>query len=68
MNQPVLPELPGTKPRTMACGTSMRGEGLGLVKALCPSVGECQGREAGVSGLVKGGGGIGQGFLKENNI
>jgi hypothetical protein len=52
MNQPVLPELPGTKPRTMACGTSMRGEALGLVKALCPSVGECQGREAGVGGMV----------------
>jgi hypothetical protein len=30
----------------------MRGEALGLVKALCPSVGECQDRETGVIGLV----------------
>ena len=30
----------------------MRGEALGLVKARCPSVGECQDREAGVGGLV----------------
>jgi hypothetical protein len=33
----------------------MKGEALGLVKALCPSVGECQGREAGVGGLVSKG-------------
>jgi hypothetical protein len=33
----------------------MRGEALGPVKALCPSVGECQGQEAGVSGLVSRG-------------
>jgi hypothetical protein len=30
----------------------MRGEALGLVKAQCPSVWECQDREAGVDGLV----------------
>jgi hypothetical protein len=30
----------------------MRGETLGPVKARCPSVGECQDREAGVGGLV----------------
>jgi hypothetical protein len=30
----------------------MRGEVLGLMKARCPSVGECQDREAGVDGLV----------------
>ena len=29
----------------------MRGEAFGPVKALCPSVGECQGQEAGVGGL-----------------
>ena len=29
----------------------MGGEALGPVKALCPSVGECQGQEAGVGGL-----------------
>ena len=29
----------------------MGGEALGLVKALCPSVGEYQGQEAGVGGL-----------------
>ena len=33
----------------------MRGEALGLVKAQCPSVGECQDREAGVGGLVSRG-------------
>ena len=31
----------------------MGGEALGLVKAQCPSVGECQDREAGVGGWVK---------------
>jgi hypothetical protein len=30
----------------------MRGEALGPVKVLCPSVGECQDQEAGVGGLV----------------
>ena len=29
----------------------MGGEALGPVKALCPSVGECQVQEAGVGGL-----------------
>jgi hypothetical protein len=33
----------------------MRGEALGSVKALCPSVGECQDREAGLGGLVSRG-------------
>ena len=33
----------------------MRGEALGVVKARCPSVGECQDREAGVGGLVSRG-------------
>ena len=32
----------------------MREETLGLVKALCPSVGECQGREEGVGGWMGG--------------
>jgi hypothetical protein len=30
----------------------MGGEALSPMKALCPSVGECQGQEAGVGGLV----------------
>ena len=30
----------------------MGGEALGPMKAQCPSVGECQGQEAGVGGLV----------------
>jgi hypothetical protein len=30
----------------------MGGKALGPVKALCPSVGECQGQESGVGGLV----------------
>ena len=34
--------------RGWPCQTSMGGEVLGPVKALCPSVGECQGQEAGI--------------------
>jgi hypothetical protein len=30
----------------------MRGETLGPVKVLCPSIGECQGQEAGMGELV----------------
>jgi hypothetical protein len=30
----------------------MGGEVLGPVEVLCPSVGECQGQEAGIGGLV----------------
>ena len=48
--------------------SSMGGEALGPVKVLCPSIGECQDREAGVSGLVSSGGwgdGIG-GFQRGN--
>jgi hypothetical protein len=33
----------------------MGGEGLGPEKVLCPSVGECQGQEARVGGLVSRG-------------
>jgi hypothetical protein len=33
----------------------MGGEALGPVKALCPSVGECQGQEVGVGVLVSRG-------------
>ena len=33
----------------------MGGETLCPMKALCPSVGECQGQEAGVGGLVSRG-------------
>jgi len=36
------------------CWASIRGETLGPVKARCPSVGECHGREAGGSGSVGG--------------
>jgi hypothetical protein len=32
--------------------SSMGGEALGPVKALCPSVGECQGQKVRVGGLV----------------
>jgi hypothetical protein len=38
-------------------------ETLGPVKALCPDVGECQGQEAGVGGLVSRGKGEGRGGL-----
>ena len=45
----------------------MGGEALGPVKALSPSVGECQGQEAGVSGLVSRGRGWGiGGFWRRN--
>ena len=33
----------------------MRGEALGIVKALSPSIGECQDGEVGVGGLVSRG-------------
>jgi hypothetical protein len=42
----------------------MRGEALGLVKAPYSSVGEFQGREAGVSGLVSRGRGDGIGDFR----
>jgi hypothetical protein len=45
----------------------MGGEVLGPVKVLCPSMGECQGQEVGVDGLVirrKEEGSGGRGFLK----
>jgi hypothetical protein len=37
----------------------MGGEALGPVMVLCPSVGGCQGQEAGVGGLVSRGRGEG---------
>jgi hypothetical protein len=46
-----------------------QGEALGSVKALCPSVGECQGQEAKVGGLVSRGRGEeigGRGFSEGN--
>ena len=49
----------------------MGGEALGPVKALCPSVGECQGQEAGVGGLGsrgKGKGIFGRETRKGDNI
>ena len=36
----------------------MGGEALGPGTALCPSVGECKGREVVVGGLVSGGKGV----------
>jgi hypothetical protein len=45
----------------------MRGKALGLVKALCPSVGECQDRDAGVGELVsRGRGDVMGGFQRGN--
>ena len=47
--------------------SSMGGESLGPVKALCPSIGECQGQEVGVVGLVSRRSREGTGhFLREN--
>jgi hypothetical protein len=45
----------------------MGGEALDLVKALCPSVGECQDREVGVGGLVSRGRGDGMGGWSGND-
>jgi hypothetical protein len=41
----------------------VRGDALGPVKALCPSVGECQGQEEGVCKLVSSGSGEGIGRM-----
>jgi hypothetical protein len=43
------------------------GEALGPEKAGCPSVGECQDREAGVAGLVSRGSGDGIGDFQRGN-
>jgi hypothetical protein len=46
---------------------SQGGEALFPVKVLCPSIGECQGQEAGVGGLVSRGRGEGiVGFRRGN--
>jgi hypothetical protein len=46
----------------------MGGEVLGPVKVQCPSVGECQDREAALGGLVSMGRGDGiRGFLRGNH-
>jgi hypothetical protein len=45
----------------------MGGEALGLVKVICPSIGDCQDQEAGMGGLVsRGRGGRHRGFLRGN--
>jgi hypothetical protein len=46
----------------------MRGEALGPVTVICPSIGECLGQESGVGGLGSGGGedrGFSEGKLGE---
>jgi hypothetical protein len=45
----------------------MGGEALGPVNALSPSVGECQGQEMGVGGLVSRGSGEGIGGFWRGN-
>jgi hypothetical protein len=45
----------------------MGEEALGSVKVLCPSIGDCQGQEVGVVGLVNRGMGEGtKGFWRRN--
>jgi hypothetical protein len=44
----------------------MREEDLGPVKVLCPSIGECQGQETGVSWLMSWRGGGIVGFWRGN--
>jgi hypothetical protein len=46
----------------------MGGEALGPVKVLCPSIGECQGWEAGVGGLVSNGRQVGMGWGSEGEL
>ena len=67
MNEPDLPELPGTKPSTKEgvpwlqciysrgwpCHASVGGEVLGSVKVRCPSVGKYECGEVGVGGWEK---------------
>jgi hypothetical protein len=45
----------------------MRGEALSIVKAQCPSVGECQDREGGVGRLVNKGRGEEMGGFQRGN-
>ena len=45
----------------------MGGQALGLVKILCPSIGECQGQEAEVSELGSRGMGEGIGDFRGGN-
>jgi hypothetical protein len=49
------------------CWTSVVGETLGPVKTWCPSIGECQDREAGVGGFVSRGRGYGIGGFWSGN-
>ena len=51
----------------MALWASMGGEALGPEKARCPSVGECQDREAGVGEWVSRGKGDGTGGFQRGN-
>jgi hypothetical protein len=45
----------------------MGEEALGPVKVICPSIGDCQGQEVGVGGLVSSGRGKGiRGFQRGN--
>jgi hypothetical protein len=46
---------------------SVGGEALGLAKILGPSIGECQGQEAGVGGLGNRGRGKGIGDFQRGN-
>jgi hypothetical protein len=47
--------------------SSMGGEAIGPVKALCPSIEECLGQEAGVGGLVSRGREEGVGDFRRGN-
>ena len=46
---------------------SMGGEALGLAKIICPSIGQCQGQDAGVDGLWNRGRGKGIGDFQQGN-
>jgi hypothetical protein len=53
--------------------SSMGGEALGPVRVLCPNIGECQGQEVGMGGLVsrgkwEGTRGFQRGYQKRDNI
>ena len=46
----------------------MGGEAFGPVKVLCPSIGDCQGQEVGVGGLVSRGRKKGIGDFQRGNL
>ena len=66
MNRPVPPRAPSDQPNNHGgtCQSSIEGEALYSGKALCSSVGKCQGQQARVGGLVSSKGAKRMGVFK----